>query len=56
MHYKQNLEHEVGMIAHACGVNEARELRRFHARMVLDNGKSIALDQLYPEVKPPLKV
>ncbi len=56
MNYKNNLELEVGMIAHACGVGEARELRRFHARMVMENGKSIALDELYPEVKSPLKV
>lgn len=54
MNYKKNLEYEVGLIAHACGVREPRELRRFHARMVLDNGKSIALDELYPDVKPPL--
>ncbi len=56
MNYKNNLELEVGMIAHACGVSEARELRRFHARMVMENGKSIALDELYPEVKSSLKI
>ena len=37
------------MIAHACGVREPRELRRFHARMVTSTGKSVALDELYPQ-------
>ncbi len=51
-HYIQNLVKEVGIIAHSCGVNEPRQLRRYHARMVTDNGKSIALNELWPEVEP----
>lgn len=50
-HYIQNLVKEVGIIAHSCGVNEPRQLRRYHARMVTDNGKSIALNELWPEVE-----
>ena len=49
MNYQQNMEREVGMIAHSCGVHEPRELRRFHARVVTENGLSIGLDELYPE-------
>jgi glutamate synthase domain-containing protein 2 len=51
-HYIQNLVKEVGIIAHSCGVNEPRQLRRYHARMVTDNGISIALNELWPEVEP----
>jgi glutamate synthase domain-containing protein 2 len=47
--YVRNMLHEVGMIAHSCGVHEPRELRRFHARMVTSSGTSIALDQLYSQ-------
>ncbi len=47
--YIRNLVKEVGIIAHSCGVQEPRELRRYHARMVTDNGKSIALNELWPE-------
>ena len=50
--YARNLAHEVGVIAHSCGVREPRELRRFHARVVQSNGLSVALSDLYPEVQP----
>ena len=46
--YIENMVHEVGVIAHACGVPEPRRLRRFHARMVVSAGKSVPLDELYP--------
>lgn len=46
--YARNMVHEVGIIAHSCGVSEPRRLRRFHARMVCENGRSIPLDQIYP--------
>ncbi|EDY86219.1 glutamate synthase domain 2 [gamma proteobacterium HTCC5015] len=49
--YVQNMNHEIGVIAHACGVPEARLLRRKHARMVLENGTSVPLDELYPEIR-----
>jgi len=45
--YVRNMVHEVGVIAHSCGVAEPRQLRRFHARIVLDNGQSVSLDELY---------
>lgn len=50
--YCRNLHYEVGIIAHSCGVPEPRQLKRFHARIVSDNGKSIPLNELYPERKP----
>ncbi len=50
--YAQNMVHEVGVIAHSCGVHEPRQLRRFHARMVCPDGKSVPLDELYPEPIP----
>lgn len=45
--YVKNMVYEVGVIAHSCGVREARELRRFHARIVTENGQSMSLDDLY---------
>ncbi len=50
--YCKNLNHEVGIIAHSCGVPEPRRLKRFHARIVADNGKSIPLNELYPDQTP----
>lgn len=49
--YAKNMVYEVGVIAHSCGVKEPRKLRRFHARMVRPDGKSVPLDELYPEHK-----
>ncbi|MET0070654.1 MAG: FMN-binding glutamate synthase family protein [Candidatus Thiodiazotropha sp.] len=46
--YVNNMNYEVGLLAHSCGVREPRELKRFHARMVMENGKSVPLDVLYP--------
>lgn len=46
--YILNIRHEVGVIAHSCGVHHARELNRQHARIVQENGKSVTLEDLYP--------
>jgi glutamate synthase domain-containing protein 2 len=51
--YARNMVYEVGIIAHSCGVREPRELKRFHARVVTDNGLSIPLDALHPEMSGP---
>jgi glutamate synthase domain-containing protein 2 len=48
MRYQQEMEQQVGMIAHSCGVTEPRQLRRYHCRMVTSNGRSIPLDEIYP--------
>ena len=45
--YVQNMIYEVGVIAHSCGVREPRELKRFHARIVCENGRSISLEEMY---------
>ncbi|WP_299669507.1 FMN-binding glutamate synthase family protein [uncultured Ruegeria sp.] len=47
--YAQNMKKEVGIIAHSCGVAEPRLLKRYHARVVLDNGRSASMDELYPD-------
>ena len=47
--YIENMQHEVGVVAHACGVGEPRLLRRFHARIVTEYGYSVSLADLYGE-------
>jgi len=46
--YVENMQHEVGVIAHACGVAEPRQLNRSHARIVTGPGVSIPLEQFTP--------
>jgi len=46
--YAINVNREMDMIAHSCGLRHARELRREHVRIVETAGKSIALNMLYP--------
>jgi glutamate synthase domain-containing protein 2 len=50
--YARSVRKEVGVIAHSCGVREPRGLRRFHCRVVQNNGVSLPLDELYPEPEP----
>jgi len=49
--YAKNMKKEVGIIAHSCGVDEPRLLKRFHARIVLGDGRSVSMDELYPAAK-----
>ena len=49
--YAKNLMKEVSIISHSCGVPEPRRLRRYHARVVTENGLSISLAELHPEVE-----
>jgi glutamate synthase domain-containing protein 2 len=46
--YAMNMNKEIDMIAHSCGVRHARELERRHVRLVQPNGGTIALDVLWP--------
>jgi len=46
--YAAQLTHEICMIAHSCGVNEPRQLRREHCRIVIDGGRSLPLSELHP--------
>ena len=52
MHYQKNMEHEVCTIAHSCGVDDPRQLRRHHARVIGPNGLSMSLSELFPEPEP----
>ena len=51
--YHDNLVHDVELIAHSCGVREPRQLKRYHARQVIQNGTSKPLDELYPYPESP---
>lgn len=46
--YIKNLEKEIRIIANSCGVKRPRDLCRVHARVVMPNGKSVTLEELYP--------
>jgi glutamate synthase domain-containing protein 2 len=46
--YCMNMNREIDMIAHSCGVRHARELKREHVRIVQANHQSIALNMMYP--------
>ncbi len=50
--YSESMRKEIGMIAHSCGVTEPRGLRRFHCRIVQEDGHSIPLNELYPDASP----
>ena len=48
--------HEVNGLAHSCGLKNARGFRREHVRLVVNPGRSLPLDVMYPypDVKLPL--
>ena len=46
--YCKNMNHEIGVIAHSCGVKEPRPLTRHHARVIIYDGHSKAMDELHP--------
>ncbi len=46
--YCRNMNKEIDMIAHSCGLYQAREFRREHVRIVQGFGQSIAFNMLYP--------
>lgn len=50
-YYQRNMTYGVGMIAHACGVAEPRLLHRNHLHLVMSNGLSAPMSELYPEPK-----
>ena len=47
-YYCANMNKEIDMIAHSCGLKNAREFRREHVRIVQASGQSVALNVLYP--------
>jgi glutamate synthase domain-containing protein 2 len=46
--FAQNMNKEIDMIAHSCGLRHAREFRRDHVRIVESANRSVALNILYP--------
>ncbi|MDQ6998305.1 MAG: FMN-binding glutamate synthase family protein [Mariprofundus sp.] len=50
-HYVENMLHDVGVIAHSCGVKHPRQLQRRHARVVTSDSSSTGLHQLHPETE-----
>lgn len=50
--YARQMSKEIEIIAHSCGVREPRRLRRYHCRIVTETGRSVPLDELYPNVPP----
>ena len=53
--YSKNMRKEIGIIAHSCGVPEPRRLKRFHCRVVQGDGRSVPLNELYPDITAPDK-
>lgn len=51
--YVQTVVYDVGVIAHSCGVSEPRQLKRYHARIVTETGRSRGFDEIFP--LPPLR-
>jgi glutamate synthase domain-containing protein 2 len=51
-HYAKNMEYEIGVICHSCGVREPRELNRSHARIMTAHGLSVSMATLYPNKVP----
>jgi len=47
--FANKIHYGIGLISHSCGVKHPRELSRHHCRIVQSDGKSIALDVLYPQ-------
>jgi len=50
--YSKSMHKEIGIIAHSCGVREPRQLKRFHCRIVQEAGRSIPVDELFPDATP----
>ena len=50
--YHKNMEKEVGIIAHSCGVANPSLLARHHARIVQPDGVTRSLAEIYPSRMP----
>jgi len=46
--YASWVNHEVDVLAHACGLKNATEFRREHVRIVQSAGRSLGLNEIYP--------
>ncbi|BCE01852.1 FMN-binding glutamate synthase family protein [Marinicellulosiphila megalodicopiae] len=45
--YAKNMNKEINMMAHSCGLTQPREFRRAHCVIIDSNGKAKNLDELY---------
>ncbi|MAP93515.1 MAG: FMN-binding glutamate synthase family protein [Ponticaulis sp.] len=50
--FVERLTKDVNMIAHSVGVDHARGLRRHHVRLMQSSGRSVPMDELYPDKLP----
>jgi len=50
--YATTMRKEVETIAHSCGVSAHAGFQRFHCRMLMSDGQSKSLDELYPTPEP----
>ena len=50
--YVEKMRKDVAMIAHSCGAAHARDLKRFHVRIVQEDGTSAPLDELLERMRP----
>jgi glutamate synthase domain-containing protein 2 len=51
--YAETVAYDVGVIAHSCGVAGPGELKRYHARIVTETGRSKGFDEIFPV--PPVR-
>ena len=47
--YARTLNHEIEIISHSCGIAHPRRFKRYFVRIMQANGKSIPLNELYPD-------
>ncbi len=52
--YAHWVNHEVDLLAHSCGLANAREFRREHVRIVQSAGHSLPMNEIYPYPSPGL--
>jgi len=45
------IQYGVGLIAHSCGARNPRSLKRYHVRIVQSTGKSVAMNELFPDTE-----
>ncbi len=50
--YVEKMRKDVAMIAHSCGAAHARDLKRFHVRIVQADGTSLPLDEICERAAP----
>ena len=50
--FVEKMRKDVGMIAHSCGAAHARDLKRFHVRIVQPDGTSAPLDEICQRMAP----